>query len=196
MKSIKVWTDEEKLYINENFRYEPNTGLVYWKKFSTTSGPKRSTKKPTGFVESTGYVRVFFRINNHNEKLLAHRLAWYLYYGEVPTNLIDHIDHNRSNNKIDNLRESNNSKNIRHSSIQKAKVKKRKEGCCIGVYNKTNTTNCKLKKPYAAVHRIDKKLLYLGSYTTMVEAAKVRDEYAIEKHGLDCGPTNKDIGIY
>ena len=194
MKHMKVWTDEEKLYINENFRYEPNTGLVYWKKFSTTSGPKRSTKKPTGFVESTGYVRVFFRINNHNEKLLAHRLAWYLYYGEVPTNIIDHIDHNRSNNKIDNLRETNSSKNTRHSSIKKAKLKKRLEGNCIGVF-KRRSNNC-IKKPYQALIKVNYKMLSLGYYTTMVEAAKARDAYIIEKFGSDCGPTNKDIGIY
>jgi len=196
MKSIKVWTDEEKLHINENFRYEPDTGLIYYKKSPTTFGPKRNTNKPTGFITPKGYVRVFFRINNHNEKILAHRLAWYLYYGEVPTNLIDHIDQNKSNNKIDNLRESNNSKNVRHSSIQKAKLRKRKEGCCIGVYKMTNTKSCNLKKPYAAMHRIDNVTLYLGSYTTMVEAAKIRDAYAIEKHGSGCGPTNKDIGIY
>ena len=191
MKHIKVWTDEEKLHINENFRYEPDTGLIYYKKSPTTFGPKRNTNKPTGFITPKGYVRVFFRINNHNEKILAHRLAWYLYYGEVPTNLIDHIDQNKSNNKIDNLRESNNSKNVRHSSIQKAKLRKRKEGCCIGVYKKGS-----LKKPYAAIHFVARKMKYLGFYATMVEAAKVRDAYAIDKFGSGCGPTNKDIGIY
>lgn len=48
MKHTKIWTDEEKLYINENFRYEPDTGFIYWKKSPTTFGPKRSTNKPTG----------------------------------------------------------------------------------------------------------------------------------------------------
>ena len=191
MKSIKVWTDEEKLYINENFRYEPNTGLVYWKKSPTTFGPKRSTNKPTGGLEKTGYVRLYFYVNNRSIRVQAHRLAWYLYYGEVPTNIIDHIDQNKSNNKIDNLRESNNSKNVRHSSIQKAKEKKRKEGCCIGVYKKGS-----LKKPYAAIHFVARKMKYLGFYATMVEAAKVRDAYIIDKFGSGCGPTNKDIGIY
>ena len=191
MKSIKVWTDEEKLYINENFRYEPDTGLIYWKKPTYKTGPKRSTNKPTGCVESTGYIRLDFRVNNRCIRVQAHRLAWYLYYGEVGFDLIDHIDHNKINNKINNLRATNHSKNIRHSSIQKAKLRKRKEGCCIGVYKKGS-----LKKPYAATYFVARKMKYLGYYTTMVEAAKVRDAHAIEKHGSDCGPTNKDIGIY
>ena len=43
---------------------------------------------------------------------------------------------------------------------------------------------------------MDSKYKSLGYYTTMVEAAKARDAYIIEKFGSDCGPTNKDIGIY
>ena len=37
----------------------------------------------------------------------AHRLAWFLYYGEDPGEaLIDHIDRDPTNNSIDNLRKS------------------------------------------------------------------------------------------
>ena len=192
MKHIKIWTDEEKLYINENFRYEPDTGLIYYKKHTHKQGPKRKMNKPVGSSASIGYVQVSFRINNHNIRVQAHRLAWYLYYGEVPSDLIDHIDHNRINNKINNLRATNHSKNIRHSSIQKAKLKKRKEGCCIGVFKKGENR----KKPYQVKYTMDNKYKSLGYYTTMVEAAKVRDAYIIEKFGSGCGPTNKDIGIY
>ena len=194
MKSIKVWTDEEKLHINENFRYEPDTGLIYYKKPTQKSGPKRKIDKPAGFFTLTGYIQVSFRSNNRNKKILAHRLAWYLYYGEVSSSILDHIDHNRSNNKIDNLRTTNHSKNIRHSSIKKAKLRKRKEGCCIGVFKKSESKN--RKKPYEVKYTMDNKYKSLGYYTTMVEAAKARDAYVIEKFGSDCGPTNKDIGIY
>ena len=44
MKHIKVWTDEEKLYINENFRYEPDTGFIYYKK-KNKIGQKRKMDK-------------------------------------------------------------------------------------------------------------------------------------------------------
>jgi hypothetical protein len=35
----------------------------------------------------------------------SYRLAWYLHYGHLPINFIDHIDGNPSNNKIENLRD-------------------------------------------------------------------------------------------
>ena len=192
MKHIKVWTDEEKLYINENFRYEPDTGLIYWKKHTQKGGSKRKLDKPVGSYEGGGYLQISIVLHNYQWRIRAHRVAWYLYYGEVPFDLIDHIDHNKTNNKIDNLRETNSSKNVRHSSIQKAKLKKRAEGNCIGVFKNSENR----KKPYQVMHHIDGKNITLGYYTTMVEAAKARDAYAIEKFGSNCGPTNKDIGIY
>ena len=192
MKNIKVWTDEEKLYINENFRYEPDTGLIYWKKHTQKGGSKRKLDKPVGSYEGGGYLQISIVLHNYQWRIRAHRVAWYLYYGEVPFDLIDHIDHNKTNNKIDNLRETNSSKNVRHSSIQKAKLKKRAEGNCIGVFKNSENR----KKPYQVMHHIDGKNITLGYYTTMVEAAKARDAYIIEKFGSDCGPTNKDIGIY
>ncbi|MFB0972419.1 MAG: hypothetical protein QMB54_05485 [Neofamilia sp.] len=51
-------------------------------------------------------------------------------------------------------------------------------------------------KTVDSIINIDGKKVNFGSYATMVEAAKARDMYAIEKFGSDCGPTNKDIGIY
>jgi hypothetical protein len=192
MKHMKVWTDEEKLYINENFRYEPDTGLIYWKKHTQKGGSKRKLDKPVGSYEGGGYLQISIVLHNYQWRIRAHRVAWYLYYGEVPFDLIDHIDHNKTNNKIDNLRETNSSKNVRHSSIQKAKLKKYSEGHCIGVHKRRDN----LKKPYRATYGINNKKMCLGYYTTMVEAAKVRDAYVIEKFGLGCGATNKDIGIY
>ena len=190
---MKVWTDEEKLYINENYRYEPDTGLIYWKK-KNNIGQSRKMDKPVGSYEGGGYLQISVQLHNYQWRIRAHRVAWYLYYGKVPSDLIDHIDHNKTNNRIDNLRETNHSKNIRHSSIQKAKLKKRAEGNCIGVFKNQKHSN--RKRPYQVMHWIDGKMVNFGQYATMVEAAKARDAYAIDKYGSDCGPTNKDIGIY
>ena len=54
---------------------------------------------------SNGYTmaQVYYATKPYN--VLAHRLAWYLHYGHLPINSIDHIDGDRSNNKIDNLRD-------------------------------------------------------------------------------------------
>ncbi len=34
----------------------------------------------------------------------AHRIAWYLHYGEWPEGMIDHVNRNKNDNRIENLR--------------------------------------------------------------------------------------------
>jgi hypothetical protein len=50
------------------------------------------------------------------EQLYAHRVVWFIVFGEWPRNQIDHLDGNRCNNRKENLRsvtQSVNSKNMR-----------------------------------------------------------------------------------
>jgi len=58
-----------------------------------------TNKDRYGYIECRVYcaTKPFF--------ILGHRLAWYLHYGHLPVNSIDHIDGVRSNNKIENLRD-------------------------------------------------------------------------------------------
>lgn len=55
--------------------------------------------------DKDGYIYVLFTIKKHAYKIMGHRYAWFLHYGELPKNVIDHIDGNSSNNKIENLRD-------------------------------------------------------------------------------------------
>jgi len=51
-----------------------------------------------------GYINVSVIVGK-KKSILGHRLAWYLYYGKLPKNFIDHIDGVRDNNVILNLRD-------------------------------------------------------------------------------------------
>ena len=59
-----------------------------------------------------GYNRVFIKAKHYS----AHRLIWEAYNGKIPENLIiDHIDGNKSNNALDNLRLVSQSENVYHN---------------------------------------------------------------------------------
>lgn len=44
------------------------------------------------------------RISCGSTSVMTHRLAWFLYHGEWPDKLVDHIDQDKLNNRIENLR--------------------------------------------------------------------------------------------
>jgi len=83
------------LFKNKGWTYNSDTGEI----FSHTS------KLITGKNKS-GYITCNIGIGKKIISLCAHQLAWFLYYNEVP-NIIDHIDRNKINNKITNLRNVN-----------------------------------------------------------------------------------------
>jgi hypothetical protein len=91
----------------EVLRYDQRTGDLLW---LGNSGKKATAGKVAGHVNCLGYVHV--RIDG--KLLLGHRIAWCMYYGEWPDQNIDHIDGNRSNNKIANLREASQQMNTQN----------------------------------------------------------------------------------
>lgn len=71
---------------------------------------------------SLGYIYIAL---NH-KKYLAHRLAWLYVYGAWPLNEIDHINGDRSDNRIENLRLATSTQNkhnrvVRHDSKSQMK---------------------------------------------------------------------------
>ena len=49
----------------------------------------------------------------------AHRVIWALYYGEWPTNQIDHKNHIRSDNRIDNMTDVQNAENCKNKVLSR-----------------------------------------------------------------------------
>ena len=95
--------------------YDKDSGNLYWKPRESTSFNSRYAGKQSGCLDN-GYVK----IKLHGVAYKAHRLAWLLYYGIDPsTYLIDHIDGDRGNNCIKNLRLATNSLNLQ--AAKKAK---------------------------------------------------------------------------
>ena len=82
----------------ERLDYDPSTGVFMW---SASEKNARTAGKLAGSVATNGYVM----IQIFGKRRLAHRVAWFITYGRWPTFSIDHINRNRSDNRIENLRD-------------------------------------------------------------------------------------------
>lgn len=121
----------------------------------------------TSVSKTTGYSRMSL----FGKRYSTHRLVWFYHNGYFPE-LIDHVDGNRSNNKIENLRESNyylNSGN-KHKSNSLSGFR--------GVYpNKRNSSN----EVISWVAQFDGE--HLGVYESATKAALVVDLKLVERYG-------------
>jgi hypothetical protein len=79
--------------LNDRFRYDPDTGALIRIRWGYG---------PAGYLTSTGYLRV--KVDNIHYRVA--RLVWKMYYGEdPPKNMsIDHVNRDRTDNRITNLR--------------------------------------------------------------------------------------------
>ena len=92
--------------LKEVLEYNPETG-VFTKKQKIGRG-KVGCK--CGGLNWKGY----WIVSADNQRYRAHRLAWLYMYGKFPDNQIDHINHDKIDNRIENLREVTNSVNHRN----------------------------------------------------------------------------------
>lgn len=79
--------------------YDPDTG-VFTRLKTDNPNPAAVVGGVAGHVQPHGYRHI--RVGDH--RYLAHRLAWFYVYGVWPADEIDHINRDRDDNRISNLR--------------------------------------------------------------------------------------------
>lgn len=158
----EILTQEQ---LKDYLSYNPETG-IFVRRVTVCGNAKAGTT--AGCFNARGYCTI--GINNKRYK--AHRLAWLYQYGVLPAGEIDHINHNKSDNRIANLRTVTHRENglnqpIRHDNSSGH----------TGVYFNNRTG-----KWCAQISKI-KGRDYLGSFAHKEQAITAR-KYAEIKHGF------------
>lgn len=149
--------------VRSMLRYEPESGRFI--RLQATSN--RKAGEVAGSINTAGYMQI--RVCGRN--YLGHRLAWFMVYGYWPDFQIDHINRDRADNRLANLRlvtASENKQNCKRRSSSKSGIK--------GVHYCTRT------KRWVAQIAADGRRLFLGRFTHSECAALAYAKAAMYLH--------------
>lgn len=163
--------------LRQLLRYEPETGRLFWlhrpdarQEWNTRyAGKEAMTAVCKGY--RTGHV------NGVSHR--AHRVIWALVHGEWPQGLVDHVNGQTDDNRLNNLRVVDHAGNSRNR-----KLGKNNRSGVIGVF---------LHRPsgkWRAQIRHNRRLLSLGDFESIDDAKRARLE-AEKQYGFSAARSNR-----
>lgn len=150
MPSAKVNPIDVKT-VRSLFNYDSELGKLTYKispRYGIAVGDEAGNFHPDGAR----------RVMIKQRAYLYHRLCWVHYYGEEPKFCIDHINGDRTDCRISNLRDVE----LKHNAHNVVRPRKHNKLKLMGV--------SKPGKKYIASIQVEKKTRYLGSFNTPEEA--------------------------
>jgi len=149
--------------IRELLDYDPKTGNLIWR-------INRGNVKAGGIAGSTN-PKGYLMVGIDGTQYRCHRIVWALHNdGELPKRQIDHIDRNKTNNRIENLRDVPCVANINNRGTTS------KTGF-RGVYPRGDR--------YCATINVRGRRHFIGLYDDAEEAFDAFKAAHIEHHGID-----------
>lgn len=141
--------------LQQVLNYNPETGVFTW---AVCFGNAR-INMVAGSIKSNGYIS----IGVDKKRYHAHRLAWLYVYGEWPKNDIDHVNRDKTDNRIANLRVVSRSVNL----VNTSRRQNNKSGY-KGIWWDKNRQNWQVRIS------VDKQQKNLGCVKTLDEAVALR----------------------
>ena len=156
--------------INKYVSYDPETGLFYRKKPSVSGSVGDSISQKNNHGYGIIYINGLY--------YMAHRIAWKIVFKEPGKMQIDHINHIRNDNRIENLRLVTAKENQKNISISK-----RSKTGFVGVLWRESA------KSFRSHIMIDNKEIHLEYSKTLIDAVikrmKANEKYGFHKnHGM------------
>jgi uncharacterized protein YpiB (UPF0302 family) len=166
--------------------YNPDTGIFTWKELElssfkycknphmtcTTRNAIWGNKKAGSSGDN--YVKIHFDGKNY----VAHRLAWIYMYGIDQKESIDHINKNKKDNRLCNLRLASPQQNQQNYDIMRS--------------NKTGVKGVsyvKKKKKYKVTIGVNNKNIHIGMFSKLKDAAvaryKAEEQYGFTKFNAE-----------
>lgn len=175
-------------YLKECLQYDEETGALFWRMRPLNHFSER---RPWAIWNSSFAYRIAgsytgsshrVRIRLDDKSYFAHHLVWLYHHGVLPTDPIDHINHDVTDNRIQNLREVPHKENARNQSRRVTSTSGVNGVCRNGKRNN-----------WRAHIVVDGKQIGLGVYDSIQEAEIARLEADIEygfhaNHGAEKAP--------
>lgn len=136
--------------VDKLFYYDENTGFLLRKKY-------KCGRALAGAIVGYSGPGKYLRTEINNKQFFVHRVIWRIYYGTWPKHEIDHINGNRLDNRIENLRDITSRQNS-HNYMSHRNGKK--FGCYLE----------KRVNKYRAQISLKRKRFHIGYYKTELEA--------------------------
>jgi len=166
--------------------YDPKSGVFTWRKRTAINRfaggmllsdqyrrrwNTRYAGKVAGTRHSRGYWSICLTDTSGKRPYLAHRLAWFYVYGVWPDAELDHINRDKLDNRIENLRAATRSQNQANNHAQRNNK--------VGMRGVMASYNGK----FMARIRKHGRVVHLGAFLTVEEAKAAYDEAAERIHG-------------
>ena len=141
--------DNERIikHLRQRYTYDAAQGVVH----------NRKNQVIKGFNNNYGYLLLNIRVDGRRSHLRLHQIVWVLNYGKLPS-MIDHINGNPKDNRIENLREVSQSENDMNRLLA---WKPNASTGLPGVYKNNNSFNInvqgkrlKFRDKYEAFHAL------------------------------------------